>query len=658
MEKESASTFRLLDIMRYRVPEVYEDDTPSGVLKAVREYNPRYLLDIYFLAEDTSVCALLHPSMYDRVYRGWLRAGSIIKIIASEEDMVIEIEAHVYETDETDNEDKSDKISKARKDIYLTSPHPIYNKSGYYIPLFSDEGYVTWDRKWQRSLKTYSEEPTDAEVKEFPEEDTVFALSTAGKKRKASEDPGRMHKSKESVVKGRVLLKSRIFSIEQQTKTTVPLFFSFILSTETRNIKVFVWQSAVQNFFCLQEGDYVAIKGFKIKRKTGALILANRMNSDTDTRYRKIPEISVNSSSPTGSIELTEKISECEIEKDLEFTCVKGQVEYVSSLMRWKEKGKYGKRLREFVYLRVSGVIVKLHSNSFLSLLEIKAGAYVEIRHLRLCVLGGFSFYISSLYTQYYLNESFAPNPDYHVIYRPVLLSLSIENGIGYIPVCISTLSEYQRAAATGLGPLYIDGAPIQSTSPDSAYLKRELAYYGHLISIEEVSAKIDQLYLDETERFIVPGKIIGVRHLAVGDSIGEELFDVSYKMMEEEVEENKEDKNEEDKDKEDKEDKEIKNRKTRKNKIHEKIEENAIIRIGEEDKYLDIQVFQNHLLEGVSFASTVADFLKIKDFSMHHTTVYEELSKQVGKFFYFVIDAIRINESTVLFVGVSVLRE
>ncbi|KAI5186336.1 hypothetical protein NEHOM01_1400 [Nematocida homosporus] len=641
-EEHESYSFELMDILRYKAPDTFPEGTSQDVIAAMAEYTPSHLLDIYLLAGDVPVCALLHPRLYSRIFKGWLRIGNVVGIAESIEDMIIDLEL-LSDIDPSEE----DRLIKAKREIYLTMPSPLYHPRGHYIPLLSDDELIEWDRRWKKYLEDYTEtiedqiiNPSDIDVEPAAESEQELWQ----KKRRVKERLG-YTKTKNNVMKGRVLLKSKLFTF-QTKKPTIPIFFSFILGTAHGLTKVYVWESAARKYFCLQEGDSVAIRGFKVKRRQGTLLLADRTNSDADTKYARIPEISVNLADPAGYIlEVPEsQLEDCTVELDQEFTQIKGTVEYVSSLLRTPDKNRGEKKLREFIYLRVAGQIIKLFSNGVSgSLLKIRAGNYVDIRHLRQCTIGPFIFYLSSIYTQYYLTEYAFHTTDYYSLTRPST-GTAIENAIGYLPVPFKTTEEYFQAAEDGLGPLYRQGVAIPKSSPDAAYLRKERdMYFGDIISVSAVKRKVELLYMDEVVRLVVPGRILGVRHQNSGDQIGETLFDISYSATEctlPEIEHSRSSINPEP---------------TTETSFIETVEESAFLRIGDEMNYLDIQIFQNHLLDSTSFLGTVTAFFKSERTSL---SVYEEINQKVGMYFHFVLDIVRISDKTVVYIGVAALTQ
>ncbi|KAI5189789.1 hypothetical protein NECID01_0695 [Nematocida sp. AWRm77] len=651
---------KLMDIMRYATPELGVEEAGPQVARAIAQHTPRYLMDIYLFDGESSVCALLHPKMYARVYKGWMRIGCTVKILGTEEDMITEIEVH-------DSAEDLPGITAIKKEMYETMPSPLYSPRGYYIPLLSNEGYIPWDTKWKRALDAYTPEEEDqpisvtdmhSDLSETPSLDPTpprildSTPNTAPNtshvedlfKRKAKQK-GRLGYTniKHNTIKGVVLLKSRLCTFRGRKQ--VPLLFSFVLGTEHGAVKVYVWENSVRQFFCVQENDYVLIRGFKIKRRQGVLLLADRTLSDADTQYASLPEISVNPSHPAGVIlKIPEDLAGRypEPKPDKEFTTVSGVVEYVSSLLRWKASEFGEKKLREFVYLRVSGTPIKLFSaGKTETLLEIRAGAYVEVRHLRRATMGTYVFYLSSLYTQVFFEECRGPNADAFVLSGQPK-GAGLENAVGYIPVPFKTLGEYSLALEGGLGTLSLQGTPIPKTSPNAAYLQKDTPYFGSLVSIATLKKSAEFLYTDEVERYIVPGQILGAKHRSKGDPIGKDVFDISYSTTDitlQDVEDTKVS-----------------------SSFHtepsmsfvDKTEECAVVRIGDATDYLDIQVFHNHLLRARSFAASVSAFLNTP---ARAVSVLQAFKEHAHRSMHFVIEAIRISEESVVYVGISCLE-
>jgi len=626
MPEEQEWLFTLMDVLRYRTPDVLPEKTSKEVVEIVESNAPSFLLDIYLYGGGEAVCALLHPRMTARVLKGWLRIGAEIKVLETVDDMIVELELTGSVGDPED-------ITKIKKEVYRTMPSPLYSPEGYYVPLLSDEGYIRWDGKWAKELGRYAEQKEEVEVgiENISEEEEGLEDLLARKKR--VRDRVGYKNTQKNTVKGKVIMKSKIFTFLSKKK--VPLMFAFIISTQQGLLKVYVWEESVRHFFCIKEGDRVAIQGFKIKRRKGRLIVADRTYTDADTKYAELPEISVNPSGPVGQIlkidEQTRVDGEVsggkrEIERDAEFSTVSGIVEYVSSLLRWKDVSGGEKRMREFVYVRVSGICVKLFSSSTAEeLLRIKPGKYVEIRHLRECAIGKFVFFISSIYTQLYFELQASDNTDHRIIACDSERS-GVENAIGYIPLFFRTWAECVKQSEDGLGILSIKGKKIPKTSPDSTYLHKERRYYGQLLSLEAAKKAAEALYMDETERYVVLAKLLAVKHKNKGDDIGESVFDISYTATDISAE---------------------------RDAPLEQIEETVVVRIGEEESYIDIQVFQNHFLPEYTFQDSVCSFLNTKSIEK---SIYETFSKRISKQTHFVMDVVRISETEILYIGITTL--
>ncbi|KAI5154631.1 hypothetical protein NEPAR06_1262 [Nematocida parisii] len=649
-------TFELMDIMRYIAPIPAPLETSESILKVLQEYTPTHLFDVYLLASGIPIRGLLHPGMYPRILKGWLKIGSIVRVMGIEGDMIMGLES----TGEYSNKD----LTKIKKEIYITLPNPIYNPNGYYMPLLSDEGYMKWDRRWKRYLERYSTEKEDKEIllvnskkdaSTLSAEDTKSTLSGKTKTPhlvvcdegeegertfapKAKVNRVGYKNAQHNTISGRVILKSKLFTFS--SGGSFPLFFSFIILTVAGLVKVYVWKLAVRKFFCVKEGDYVVIRGFKIKRRPGALLVADRTNTDSDTKYACIPEISVNLTGPTGYIMEIDSLPDLpDVSEDPEFTTVVGRVEYISSILRYREC-KSRLKFRDYVYLKISGIVVMLLANGADNLLDIQIGKIVEIRHLRKGEIGSFEFYISSLYTQFCLDRSSAPLFDKYVITGEPS-SVVEENAVGYIPVRFSAYADHVSAANGGIGVLCINNKPIPRESPDSAYIKKDRMFFGELKKLACAKEEIQSLCMDEQKRFIICGKLSAFKYQSQGDkTIGDTSVDISYIATETGLEYEGESETDRSID-------------IQESMLSTKIEENIVIRICDDSDSIDIQLFQNHLVHE-TFEESVLDFLKIENVS---GSIYDELSKLVGNLYYVVFDAIRVEEEVVLHVGVSLLR-
>ncbi|KAI5171740.1 hypothetical protein NEFER03_1045 [Nematocida sp. LUAm3] len=640
VEGEKGIELRLLDILRYRAPRTFPEEVDPKIIEAFQEYLPLYLLDIYFVKENTPMYALLHPDIYPRIYKGWLKVGSLVRVTEMVSDMVTRLEL-IQEEEETEE------YIRLKRELYQTAPTPLYAPAQSYIPLLSDDEYTNWDIKWSRALEPYLE--TEENIQIISKEDFInedVEQSPVLQRKRRLKDRIAYSNTKNNVVKGIVLLKSMLFQFYKEN-TSTPLVFSFILLMEDGPIKVFVWESAVKKFFCLSEGDHIIIKGFKVKRRNPISQIVDRTLSDLDTRYGTLPEISVNYRDPVGSImELSKPLEGIKRPTpDKEFTTVCGVVEYISSLFRERLQGTSKKRIREFLYLQVSGVSIKLFSNGVCGdLLKIRAGQYIDIRHLRECYFGSFVFFISSIYTVYYLERMSLETSDYSCIEKTPNRHI-VENGIGYIPVTHRTYNDYINSSKEGLGILRIRGNPISPTSPHSEYLKRDITYYGKLLSLSDLKEKAEALYVDEVVRVVVPGRISSIRYQNRTSSTEKEeestgdmtSLEISY--MQTELSLNAE---------------EVSFSSEGASHLAPAIEESVLLRIKDTKTHIDVYLFQNHLLFPYSFDDSVLEFLKMPKDS---GSPYHLLQKIMNVNLFFVIDVVRISFSTILYIGISVLK-
>ncbi|KAI5181017.1 hypothetical protein NEOKW01_1258 [Nematocida sp. AWRm80] len=639
---EKEDLYQLLDIFRYVSPVVFPEDTPEEVAEELRKLTPEYLYDIYFWHQGSSVCALLHPGLCSRVLKGWLVVGAFFKILKIQGDMIVEIEL-------VDGIESTLDIQKIKQEMYFSGISPIYNPKACYLPMFTDEKYLKWSTKWSTHLKEYPEENNDLKEREDQELNELKVIESTNpferKGKRVTGIPGYTD-TKNNVLRGRVLLKSKLFMSSKNTLS--PYMFSFVLLTEFGLVKVFVWEAAVRRFFCIQENDSVLIKGFKIKRRTPLLTIADRTKTDADTRYSKIPSISVNAVYPVGYIfKLPHLNYSSESLVDQQFVSIEGVVQYISPLYRWRTNTRRHKKLQEFVFLRVADKAIKLFCNgSPQEITEIRAGQYIQIRHLRECSIKESVFYLSSLYTQYFFEPPMHQSTDSTLIIKGQheydYEETGIDNGLGYIPITCSTIEEYLKEKDNGLGLLYLNGNPIPRESSNSSYISKDSPYYGEVLSIADSKERASYLYIEETERHIVYGRITGIKYKELGDSIGENTFDISYCTTEQSL-----------KELDDSIDLSYPSLPVNAVSFIEQLEECAIVRVEQNNTYIDIQIFPNHLFNQ-SFSHSVSNFLKAPEY----LSVYDQLQQSVGIEMYFVYDVIRVNENGFLFLGVSGLKK
>lgn len=635
MQQEKEEVFEVMDILRYSAPEIPPEGTPQVVLDAMCNHCSRFLLDVYLLAKGAHIRALLHPAMYSRVMKGWLRVGSIVRVMRYEKDMIVEME--------TTGEMSTQDVTRVKRDLYITVPAPLYNSSASYAPLLTEGGYMAWDRKWIRYLEEYTTDPECPKGEKKKKEKLVLP-----------EDRICHKNTQENIISGQVILKSRLLGGNSIDESKI--MFSFIVRTRRILVKVYVWEGAVRKFFCVQEGGYIVISGFKIKKVPGAsLWVGDRMKTDKDTKYGNIREISVNTKEPCGEIKCTEYIEGLVgVMKDGEFTTIRGIVEYISPLLREMDN-KGAMRLKEFVYLRVSGTVVRLETGGCtMAVLGIKSGSEIEIRHLRRGMIGEeFVFYVSSVYTQFYSGRGSGPLFDGMIVEGERGRECVEENAMGYIPVVHSRYIDHIENSKNGIGNLIINGIEAKRDHPCSTYIKKDIGYFGTVMSMDDIKRREERLFMDETVRVIVFGEITGANYELEGDkTIGENTFDVSY--IEKEVEEVSSIPLKMDEDEADKTVHEEGPKKQVYGAGLNKIEKSIIARIENNGEYIDIQIFQNHLIYE-TFEESVMDFLKEKEASGR--SVYDLVADRIGRKYYFVVDIVRVNDEAVLHMGVSVLE-
>lgn len=656
----SRAVFELMDILRYHSPHVFPADTPGEIREAMEKHKPVHLYDIYLLSDRGPVCALLHPAMYPRILRGWLRIGSRVQILQVVGDMICRMET-------VPGLGNAAEITALKHRMYLTTPAPIYNESTCYLPLLSDEGYLKWDRRWKTELEPYipslEDVPVPVENIETTASDDPSLLFS---KHKRIKNKAGYTNTKCNLLAGCVLLKSKLFMSEKSESRT-SIVFSFVLRAREGLVKAYVWGECVRRFFCLGEGDRVVIRGFKIKRRKGELVVTDRKHTDADLPYAQLPEISVNATDPVGNIYILAAPLDplCPFVFVPEYTTARGLVEYVSPLLRWREQSRMQSRVREFVYLRVAGACIKLFSDGpSENILRIAVGKFVEIRHLRSCRLGDFPFYISSLHTQTYLEPQTSTNVDAEVLECPPQ-GTGVEGGVGYLPCGFLGLDEYFKAAEHGLGPLYVNGQPISRASHNSLYLRKEYAYYGCSASIAQMKERSECLYMDEIKRYVTSGYVRSIRyknttgaHIKSAPSTDQDI-DVTYRETEHSLEVIGE--------------KSILGSSGISEAGHitadsstvaglcsftveykDRKEESMVLRIEEEGEHIDLHVFRNHLLPDHPFEAALQMFFKA---GADTRSIYEHGMQYLNQSVHFVTDATRVDEDTILYIGVALLK-
>lgn len=638
--EEDLPVFMVLDVMRYRRPNVF----PKEIEDMMIRYNPYYLYDIFVKMDEGVFHAFLHPKNYFRLLRGWIEIGSRIAIRNVSGDVIEDLE--VLEEGDAGEETF---INNFKRNEFEELPQPLYNPEAFYFPFLSDEDYIKWDPSWEAELRSAEdmqgprEKKIEAADLEPPgQEEAASLVQSQAKRNKRTKAPssGAYRHTKHNTITGTVVLKSKLFFYSQRA-LKFPCLFFFVLKVGEDFVKVLVWNRCVKRFFCVQEGDGVLLRGFKIKRRRGNLLLADRTNTDSDTRYVEIPEISVNVSSPRGEIFRCPLSEEPAAGEDPEFTTVRGPVEYVSSLLRWRDRAEANEaaKIKEFVYVRVGDTRIKLYNNASPEFHGITNGASVEIRHLRKVSLGEFVFYISSVYTTVYREG--APhrkiNHDAHMIeYPPQSPSRRkcVAGAVGYIPVSFKKMAEYDLSSRRGLGPLAVGGCEIDYDSIDALYIRKESVYYSKIMSIEEVLFEIrNHLFIDELKRFVFHGRILGVKHgLESTYDDGSDL-DITYSHIQ--IEEGVS---------------------SRRDMVQDSV--TLLVESAEEGRAapsrIEMQIFRNYFAGGSSLRGALRDFFKGPLDGDVDLFVYA--SSFIDSPFYFVMDSVRVKEDVVVNVGIAAL--
>jgi Domain of unknown function (DUF5088) len=607
--KEDTPVFSVLDVMRYQKPPVL----PKDIRDVIIEFDPPFLYDVFLVAGETVLHGFLHPQNYGRLHRGFVGVGSRVAIVSARGDVIEEIDVLDVRTEE------AEEMGRIKREELKELPKPIYNRDGFYMPFLNDEDYIRWDPSWRASLEEEDgHETEDIDLRSLgPPGDQTLEKTSRSRERPYA-------RAKDNRIRGRVILKSKLFFYLNRL-LRFPCLFFFILEAPSGLVKVLVWDKAVKRYFCVEEGDDVFIKGFKVRKKRADMVVAERTNTDKDTRYSSIPEIAVNLSSPVGvilrsSVDIGHRDRG---EADEEFFTVQGKVEYLSSLMRWRSD--YSERIKEFFYLRVGGVPIKLYNNASREFYQLGPEVQVEIRHLRQVFFGEFFFYISSVYTSIFFGGSPEGNHDHQILCGKGS-GKAIEGSIGYIPCTFRTLSEYEQASQRGLGALHLGGQEADCNGMEGVYIRKEFSYYSSLSGIEVLVKGRNSLFVDELKRFLFCGRVSGVKHGAESTYDGEEI-DVTYSQI-----------------------------------INEdsvsKVQDSVALRVeagdGEGGGETEVYLFRNYLSSAGSLRESVEDFFK-RDSG--EEGLYKFASSFIGKRYYFVVDALRVSEEVVVHIGVSLLR-
>lgn len=171
-------------------------------------------------------------------------------------------------------------------------------------------------------------------------------------------------------------------------------FFFIIVSSNNQYLKIVFWRESLRHYSSVKTGDVLYVKKYKPKRKLGLIekldycTFTESMHFDCEeVTARELFKIEVADPRPW--------------DPPSQFQTVRGIVTYVSVLMR----ATYNSSLMEYILCRVADKSIILFYNSDDNFYNIKEGVRIKIAELRPVSRAGSKVYISTIYTQFDIDE-------------------------------------------------------------------------------------------------------------------------------------------------------------------------------------------------------------------------------------------------------------
>ncbi|KAI5177026.1 hypothetical protein PAEPH01_2435, partial [Pancytospora epiphaga] len=188
-----------------------------------------------------------------------------------------------------------------------------------------------------------------------------------------------------------------IAKIHQKTRinmypNTYNPFFFIILCSNNILLKAVFWRESLRKYSSLKVGEIVYIKNFKNKKKL-PFIDRVEYNTFTESVYFDCEEITAR--------ELVKIETNKRGTIQSRFETIEGRVCYLSVLLRYV----CNSCIMEYLLCRIDGKPVVLFYNSDDDFKRIKEGCQIRITELRRTTRAGFELYISTIYTQFEVNN-------------------------------------------------------------------------------------------------------------------------------------------------------------------------------------------------------------------------------------------------------------
>lgn len=271
---------------------------------------------------------------------------------------------------------------------------------------------------------------------------------------------------------GKILHKTRI---NLYPNSFNPFFFIIVSSGEVM-LKVVFWIENLKQYSGLQVGDVVMVKEYR-RRKKWAVFDKIEVNTFTESVYFDVEEVTAKD---LVKIQFDRKSPpKCIFEQ------ISGRIEYLSVLMRYN----YNDSLMEYVLMHVGDRNVVLFYNSDPKFYKIQVGMVIRIIELRKMERSGCELFVSTIYTQFEIDETSEETPKKPKLDRPP----EIFGAIGFLPDNFKTLSEVTD---------YFHRELVSKADQRSREVSVNLFMRPVFLALDEL--KHQPLVLNESKKFMV----------------------------------------------------------------------------------------------------------------------------------------------------------
>lgn len=283
---------------------------------------------------------------------------------------------------------------------------------------------------------------------------------------------------------GKVVQKTRI----NKYPTSFNPFFFVIVSSGGAMVKVVFWIESLKEYSGLKVGDVILVKEYR-KKKRWSIVDKIDANTFTESIYFDVEEV-------TAKQLVKIKVPRKGPPKFI-FDIIEGKIGYLSVLMRFN----CNDTLMEYVLMHIDGKRVVLFYNSDISFYKLQVGCYVTISELRRLARAGSEFYVSTIYTQFEIQEREIESENIQeTAKRAKMGSMSkpeIFGAIGFLPDMFQSLTEITD---------YFHKELVNKEDEKSREISVNLFMKPTFISLEDLSKP--ELVLNESKKFLVHGVI------------------------------------------------------------------------------------------------------------------------------------------------------